>query len=189
MQVTHAELNDTATDIETLQVLYGLVKYLEPSLIIESGTYMGHFPLFAQTASPGSLIYTADPRQYHEKSLVEMYKENGLDPSMLVEYRGTFAEMLEEYRDRLYKKVKLAFVDSGPPFSHDGRLFLDENDETVHSIRWHDYQLAKEYVGYGGIIISHDMNQAGWPGHRDMWDEGIHLNGGRGITLHQVREL
>ena len=189
MEIKHAPLDDTATDKESLQFLYGLIQYLQPSLIIESGTYTGHFALFAQKASPGSLIYTADPRQYHEKTLTELYELNGLDTRTLIEYRGTFEEMLEEYRDRLYKKVRLAFVDSGPPFNLDGRMYLDENDETVHSIRWHDYLLAKEFVGYGGFVVVHDMNQAGWPGHIEMWKEGIHLNGGRGVTIHQVREI
>lgn len=180
------KLDDTATDAKTLEFLFNLIRYYEPLVIVESGTYMGHFSLIAVAAFPKTLIYTADPRQYYEKTVQEMAKNNDLPAENIIEFRGTFIEMLAAY-PQLAGNINLAFIDSGPPYSNDPVHFTLE--EATHKIRWQDYQAVKNYMAYNGIIISHDMNQGGWPGHTEILDEGILLPGGRGITLHTVRIL
>ncbi len=181
----HPPLDDTATDVETLQFLFCLIEYMKPLVIVESGTYKAHFVLFALAANPSALIFTADPRQYHEKTVKEMAKINDLPTDNIIEFRGTFIEMLAQ-NPHLAGSINLAFIDSGPPYGA-GTVFT--LDEATHKIRWQDYQAVKNYMAYNGIIISHDMNQCGWPGHREILDEGILLPGGRGITLHTVRIL
>ena len=185
MDLKQPPLDDTATDPETLEFLYHLIRYLKPRVIVESGTYMGHFTLVALAASPTSFLYTADPRQYYTYSAKEMAEQNGISTKRLVEFRGTFHEMLAEH-PFLTEGVNLAFIDSGPPYGDSD--FVDPKEAT-HKIRWQDYQAVKNYMAYNGIIISHDMNACGWPGHKEILDEGILLPGGRGITMHTVRIL
>lgn len=184
--IKHPPFDGEATEVDTIQFLATLVYYNKPHVIVESGTYMGHFALFCLAACPNTIIFTADPRQYHEMTVREMAEANGLDPSRIIEYRGTFQAMLAEYQDSLYGNIEFAFVDSGPVVDERNAYCMEE---VSNRLRFDDYHAVKPYMSYNGIVAVHDMNQCGWPGHQEIWDEGVHLLGGRGITLWQRRDL
>ena len=183
-------LNTIVTDQETLMFLQSLTFYVKPKVVVESGTFWGHFVFAAFAGYRFSRIYTADP--FPHKHIFEEYLEKNKEPmknAQIYRHLGDLPSLLEEYEE-LRGHINLAFIDSGPPCADQPSNEGVESDAEAfsdHNRRWKDYKLIKPYMTHQGLIISHDANQAGWPGSKEIMDESILLNGGRGITIHQVR--
>lgn len=157
-------LDDLATDVETLTFLFCLLEYQCPSLVVEAGTWRGHFSLMAAYLLPSSTVWTADT--------VDNAAEG---PDNFKFFLGDFEKMLERLEP---KSIGFAFIDSGPPFEGDWE----------DTIRWRHYQAVKPYMSPGGLIVSHDMNNCDWQHADDIIAEAnIRLKGGRGITIYQVK--
>jgi predicted O-methyltransferase YrrM len=159
------ELDSTATDWESLTLLYGLALYLRPKVIVEAGTYQGHFAVVVARLLPECAVWTADP----QSRLGE-----GAEPNLHF-VRADFDAMLADQPD-LRGQVDFAFIDSGPPWAA-------EEPE----MRWRHWTSCKAFMRSGGIMACHDTNAATtWPRGTDIARESLRLNGGRGVCLWQA---
>ena len=158
-------LDGTATDLETLGMLTALAKYQRPSLIVESGTYMGHFSILAGLTLPHAVIHTADTTYYGWRK----YKPDNVNFHL-----QDFSEMLVSLPKQ---SIHFAFIDSGPPFA---QAWEDH-------VRYRHYQDVMPYMAPGGLVVSHDMNSTDWFGADKIIEQAsVRLTGGRGITIQQV---
>jgi predicted O-methyltransferase YrrM len=149
----------SSTDHPSLLVLGTLAFYVKPKLIVEAGTYRGHFPLLMHYLCPTAIIWTADPAVKFTPEAPEIHM-----------YAGDFMAMMEKHVAK--GSVDFAFIDSGP--------------ETNPANRIHHYEGVKPYMRSGGLVVTHDTNNTGWPGGPTIVAEGIRLQGERGLTLWQA---
>ena len=157
-------LDDMATDLETLQFLNKFLVYVQPKIVVEAGTWKGHFSVVAAEYLPNSRVYTADIFNHDLPKIQNLFA-----------YIGDFEEMLE----RISEPINFAYLDSGPPFF--------EGDELESGIRWRHYQAVKPLMAKGGLIVNHDMNSRDWNYAEDILaDSSLYLPGGRGITIKQM---
>ena len=156
------DLDEVATDAASLYFLFALISFLNPKVVVEAGTWKGHFSLTLAQIMPSIAIYTADPIRFMK------------EPGLLQYYQGDFVDMLESYK---LDSIDLAYIDSGPPCSSDWD----------HGIRWRHYQAVIPRMAPGGLIISHDMNDRDWEGADKIFElASIYLSAGRGLTIQQV---
>ena len=155
-------LDDTATDRKSLAFLFALLSYMRPSVILEAGTYQGHFAVGAGRVLPESRIHTFDPTDY------------GWNQRLAPNVR--FHQQDFNY---IPEPFTFAFIDSGPPFP-------DEPELTIRSRHW---RFACDNITPGGIVACHDTNATDWCGVSTIFEEShIRLTGGRGLTLWQASE-
>jgi len=167
-----------AADSETLLMLYALVRYVRPALIVEAGTYRGHAACVMGAAlRDGKIdgeVWSADVVDYGAAKSVE---QNGLQDFVHI-YHGDFGAMLEgPLKNRLWR---MAFVDSG--------ITVDQSqDTTPPDVRSGHVALAKSRLASGGLLIVDDM-AGDWTGVEALrHDAAIYLSQGRGIVLDQSR--
>lgn len=159
-------LDTVATDKESLNFLFGLLNYIKPKVIVEAGTYKGHFAVGAARLLPDSHIYTADINVHAD--LPEL-------PNLTF-YRGDFVDMLNEYQ----LGFDFAFIDSGPP----PNVFEDPDIRTIRSQHW---EVAKKLAHVYGLLVCHDMVQNSWHGGIEIAGESVRLWGGCGLSLWEKK--
>jgi len=154
-----------------------------PVTVVEAGTFQGDFALSAakvmEQLERGGKVFTADPVDH---GLEERAKEKGLE-DYIVYWKGDFEEMLRQ-KLRGYM-VDFAFIDSGPiqDIMNDRELFIK-----MRGIRYQHYQAVMPYMVSGGLICVDDMIKIDWSGaDKILADADIHLKGGRGLTIKQVK--
>ena len=156
------DLDAVATDADSLYFLFGLISFLKPKVVVEAGTWKGHFSLTLVQIMPSITIYTADP--------IRFMKDSG----PLQYYQGDFVDMLELYK---LDSIDFAYIDSGPPCTSDWD----------NGVRWRHYQAVIPRMAPGGLIVSHDMNNRDWEGADKIHElADIYLPAGRGLTIQQV---
>jgi predicted O-methyltransferase YrrM len=172
--ITIAASDGHSADPETLHLLYGLVRYMRPSLVVEAGTYQGH----ATCAMAGAMrdaeiegeVWSADIEDYGAAKAVT---ENGLDEWVRL-CHGDFGEMLSGSLAR--RKWRLAFVDSGLVVGKD--VTVPSNVRATHAM------LAFNGLATRGLMMVDDA--AGeWDGVESLRGNGIYLPTGRGLILVQ----
>lgn len=155
--------DDVGTERETLELLALLVAANAPDLIVEAGTYKGHFAENAIEACPRTTVFTADTIDY------------GYRPSdeWIYDYRGDFEAMLEE----LDQWIDFAFIDSGPPFA----------EGFEKGVRKRHYDAVKKRMAPGGLICVHDTNKTDWFGAEEIIANAtFRMKGGRGLTVEVI---
>ena len=165
-------LDGHSGDHETLTLLYALVRYIKPALIVEAGTYMGHATVtMAHALKEGKIdgeIWTADIYDYGAKASVE---RNGFSEYVKF-FDGDFTDMLEgPLKDRKYR---MAFVDSGPSCQV----------ETAVDVRHRHALRALESLAPSGLMVVDDA-AGDWSGVEEIRKLGIYLPTGRGLVLVQ----
>lgn len=162
-----------ATGVDTLHLLSALLILSRPSLIVEAGTFKGHFAIAAASACPSAHIWTADVARHPE--WLEVAAQFGL-ASRIHFYEGDFAAMLSEHFQ--LRSVDFAYIDSGPARGHTVR----------DDIRWQHYLAAKPYMCRHGIVATHDTNAAAqWRHGEDIVaDASLVLCGDLGLALWQA---
>ena len=166
-------LDGHSAEDATLYLLFGLVKSMRPSLIVEAGTYMGHATTIMAAAMREAGIdgelWSADPMDYGALKVVE---QNGLTDFVHL-YRGDFNEMLEgPLKDRSFR---MAFIDSGPSSTF----------QTADDIRHHHCEAARKRLKAGGLMIVDDASGQ-WVGVEEIRDQAsLYLAPGRGLALIQ----
>lgn len=160
-------LDTTATDLESLTVLWTLVQYLQPEIVVEAGTYKGHFAIpIARMLAVRGHVYTADPVRVDLPDLPN-----------LTYVQDDFDVMLAQRPD-IKGRVDFAFIDSGPPVP-----------TAEVNVRYRHWTTCKDWLRPGGIMACHDTNTASqWGRGLDIVGEGhLRLIGGRGLVLWQKR--
>lgn len=152
-------LDSCATDAASLGILFALIEYMKPRVVVEAGTYRGHFAVGAARILRGSRVFTADIVRHETLPTL---------PN-LVSFRGDFVQML----DAEVQEFDFAFVDSGPPPGSDP------------SIRLQHWRAAQARIDVGGIVVCHDTNALDWHGAEEIIESGVRLVGGRGLTIWQ----
>lgn len=156
------DLDEVATDADSLYFLLSLASFIKPKVVVEAGTWKGHFSLTLVTLMPDIIVCTADP--------IRFMKDSG----PLQYYQGDFVDMLEVYK---LDSINFAYIDSGPPCSSDWD----------NGIRWRHYEAVLPRMAPGGLIVSHDMNDRDWEGADKIYElASIYLPAGRGLTIQQV---
>ena len=155
------------TEVETLHFLYGLLKYMQPKVIVEAGTYRGDFAVLARSACPSAEIFTAD-----------IFKHKWTDD---LEKDATF--FLGDFEKMLHVKcveIDFAFIDSGPP-----PVLKPPQHEP--GVRLRHYNAVMPYMAVGGIIATHDTGKTDWDGATSiLFDADIQFNCERGLSLRQI---
>ena len=157
------EWDAEGTDQETIYFLASLLNFEQPEVVVEAGTYRGHFAIMAATVLPNSRVFTSDPVDWGLPQMGNLFY-----------FQTDFEEMLSGLKPR---SVDFAFIDSGCP---PGQT-LDK------SVRWRHYQAVKPYMAKDGIIAVHDMNATDWyNAGKILADSDLYLQAGRGLTLEQL---
>jgi predicted O-methyltransferase YrrM len=148
------------TEPETLALLFELLGYLKPAVIVEAGTWRGDFAIGAARRCPESRVFTAD--------VIRGAPDPGL-PNLTF-FHGDFDAMLETVG-----AFDFAFIDSGPA-------------EAEQSLRWRHWSSAQYKVRPGGIVACHDVIHTDWVGGPEIAaTSSLLLAGGKGLALWQKR--
>lgn len=172
----------TSADMGSLYLLYGLVSFLRPALIVEAGTYKGHATLVMAKAlrdnGVDGEVWSADPKDYGAQQLIE-----GTDLADYVRlYHGDFADMLNG--PLAERKIRFAFVDSGP--------IVDEKQMPEPgcpgNLRIEHFNALLGKLPSHGIIAVDDVGTGGWPGCEEIKQmASLFLPQGKGIAIVQRR--
>jgi hypothetical protein len=158
--------DDISIDDISLRRVAGIIMVRKPQVIVEAGTYRGHFAaLAAASVGPTVSVYTADPTAFVMTPW----------PEQITFHHGCFLEMLALYREELEGKVEFAFIDSGPPCTKDHKEWS--------TIRIDHYEAVKSYLTPDGLIMVHDTNATDWEGANQIIAEAFwRTRQGRGLT-------
>ena len=157
------------TDFETMQLpmhadasndqfLHWLVQYIswaQPSVVVEAGTFMGHFALVcgrsAQLLDIPLHVWTCDVSDFGAAERATQY---GLTSLVTIKTQD-FAAMLEE--DIGLHSVDLAYIDSGPT----------DGVTTEPDLRWRHFNAVMPHMRKGGIILVDDTQRSANWAHKD----------------------
>lgn len=155
-------------DLATLEFLAALVNLAQPKVLVEAGSYCGHFALYAAKvmADWGGEVWTADPLLHD--NWTALIASNGLTNLHYVpaDFGAIpFAAL---------GPVDFAFVDSGAPFANGWE----------DGLRLRHYELAKQVVRPGGLIVTDDTAADDWQGvQRIRAEAALVLPGARGLSV------
>lgn len=149
-----------------LQFVAEMLWLLKPKVIVEAGTYRGHFAAVASASCPSAIVWTADPNTFelHEAAHAPNVKH----------FRGDFDHMLDQHVG--LQSVDIAMIDSGPA---EGTT-VDDLD-----MRWRHFNSVKAYMKHGGLILIDDTD-GNWNHVDDIKTQGVTFYGKRGLTVVQV---
>lgn len=165
-------------DEATLVMLYAMVRYIRPALVIEAGTYRGAAACTTALAmKDGGIdgeIWTADVKGYDAEDII---RSNGMQDIVNL-YRGDFVDMLNG--PLLGRKARFAFIDSGKTVQLHGE---EEDAGTPSNIRMTHLQAALKTLQIGGVVAVDDASGE-WD-HVD-WvraNAGVYIPNHRGLAL------
>lgn len=124
---------------EFLNVLHALIQWEKPKIVVEAGTYKGHFARVVADACPEAKIWTADPHDYGFQGTTN-----------IIALRGDFTTMLTDFIAP--GTVDLAYIDSGPT----------SEMTTAEDVRWMHFAAVGRYMRKGGLIIVDDTQPSGF---------------------------
>lgn len=191
-----------ATDQLALRWATLLMRLHRPRIVVEAGTYRGHFAILA-AATMRDLgidghVYTADPYDYGVAAFIEA---NNLR-SYITSHQGDFEELFDRHPE-IVEHIDFAYIDSGPgvALGSDGTIIGREIVETLDdggpdprftSMRWRHYLKARINLAENGIIVVDDTNatNADWDQVEAIKDQAsLVLTGARGLTVYQQGRL
>lgn len=163
-----------------MHLLYSLVRYRKPTLIVEAGTYRGHatcaMALACKQNGVGN-VYSADIEDYRAADAIEA---NGLAEYVTL-FHGDYGAMLEQFNMR---SIELAFIDSGPTVAPAG----ETSPSVMSNIRFLHAEATGSRLAVGGMMVIDDMRTNEWYGAKELRETaGLYLNAGRGIAIVQRR--
>lgn len=137
----------TSVDQATAELLYSVVRLARPRVAIEIGTAKGNAAIAIGQAlcdNGSGILYTIDPEEQH---LVHI----AIRKSRL----GKWIKYLTDYSYNVIPKLGLTKFDF---------VFIDGDHRYEHVLR--DFNLVKDSVAPGGIIVFHDVNLKHFDGPR-----------------------
>ncbi len=156
------------TDGVTLNFLSELLRYTQPQVIVEAGTFEGSFTLLARAVCPQADIFTADIRKHQWHGDVD---------AAAFFFLGDFSDMLKW----VDLKPDFAFIDSGPAAG----LRPDQHEDRA---RIRHYEAVMPRMKRGGIVATHDTRATDWQGATEIIaDASIQFNCGRGLSLKEIK--
>ena len=171
-------LDSASAESGALHILYGLVLYLRPALIVEAGTYRGH----ASCVMGGALrdggidgeVWTADVEGYDATETVE---RNGLVDHVRL-FHGDFVDMLDGPLGS--RRPRIAFIDSGAVYAEDGQMLPCEPGLRIRHVR-----AALRAVAPRGLVVVDDASGQ-WDGVEGLRGQAsLYLSQGRGLAIVQ----
>lgn len=159
------ELDTEAVDAKSLTLLLALVLHESPKVIVEAGTYQGHFALQAAAACaayslPGR-VWTADPVDH---GIPQRIADAGLSGRVFYN-QMSYSDML----GLVPAPIDFAFIDATEQ-GGDPTMRLRHLVETMPLMR------------PGGLVVMDDT-KTDWVGADIGRRMGIPLSGARGLTL------
>lgn len=158
-------LDTEAVDSKSLTLLLALVLHEAPKVIVEAGTYQGHFALHAAATckaySIQGMVWTADPVDH---GVAQRIIDAGLGGRVFYN-QMSYSDMLAI----VPAPVDFAFIDASE-MGGDPHIRLRHLVETLPLMR------------PGGLIVMDDT-KADWTGADIGRRMGIALSGGRGLAL------
>lgn len=133
-----------ATDVETLEVLFALIRLQKPEIVLEAGTYRGHGAIFMASAcmkNGTGHVHTADPFPKEAHAAIGQAGLGGWASY----YPVDFLALLEGF-----ERVDFAFIDASGPGSDGAKL------------RWQHFEATRAKVSPGGVICVHDTAADDW---------------------------
>jgi hypothetical protein len=165
--------DNTAAEPELLSLLFALVGYCRPAVIVEAGTYKGHATMAMAAALKHykirGRIWTADVQDYGQRDTVASNEMGHLVTCHI----GDLEAMLERSGP-----PDFAFLDSGPTV--DTTTGVTTNHEP--GIRQRHFQAVRRVMAKGSLIVVDDTASE-WIGREEIARAGITLLAGRGVTI------
>lgn len=169
----HGVFNGTDLDAShpaNIDVACMLVAFTEPEVVVEAGTYQGHFAFatanIMRRIGRGK-VYTADiVDRGVEKKLLDPPGQL-LAPHIHI-HLGDFRELL----DTVPTPIDMGYIDASDP-----------NNE---HLRYEHASLVYERLRPGGLILVDDTAATDWSDAKFFrWRAGIHLSQHRGLSIIQ----
>lgn len=164
------EWDDEASDRRTVMCLTSMILLLDPKVIVEAGTYRGHFCLFtAEMMRLNGLtghIWTTD---IADLDVTSRLKLNGLDDRVTVSTEG-----YDAFLDTFTEPIDFAYIDAS--FRGDPAM------------RVRHVQRTFDHLAPGGLIAIDDTAAAkgDWLGVEFLRHAArLHLTGARGLSFFQ----
>jgi predicted O-methyltransferase YrrM len=164
------ETDEMASAPASIDLMGMLVNFIQPSIVVEAGTYRGHLALAVANilrAHEHGTIYTADTVDNFSGTLAHITE---LQPFVRW-YHGDYLDMLAEIEG----EIDLAYIDASS--KQDSRLRLTHAERTFERLR------------PGGLLVADDTASTDWQEGEVFRDwakcTGIHLSQHRGLTIIQ----
>lgn len=159
-----------SSDPRTLNLLSDLIRFTEPQVIVEVGTYRGWgTATFAETLRTYNLpghVWSCDPVDH---GVSQMLKQAELSDRVTL-IQGTFEELLEASRS-VWSNFTIDFC------------YIDASHKDEPSLRLRYTRLALEYLAPGGIIAVDDA-AGDWRGAKSLRKlASLYLPQHRGLAL------
>jgi hypothetical protein len=165
--------DNTAAEPELLSLLFSLVAYCRPAVIVEAGTYRGHATLAMAAALRQhhirGRIWTADVADYGQR---EAIIRNDVGHLVTCHF-GDFEAVLEHSGP-----PDFAFIDSGPVVNATTGVL----DNREVGVRYRHFLAAQRLMPKGSLIVVDDT-ASDWVGRAAIAQAGLTLLAGRGVTL------
>jgi hypothetical protein len=128
--------DNDATEVEVLEFLHALVRMLKPSVIVETGTYLGYGTAYLASAcvETGGTVHTAEVDTERSGKAATLAAERGLTNIVFHHCAGT--QMIETL-----PTIDFAFLDS-----------------VFGGVRIDELRLVLPRLSRGGIIAIHDTS-------------------------------
>lgn len=153
------------SDPRTSLLLWALVRFMRPTVIVEAGTFQGHTALAMADgilADVEGHVWTCDT---NPSNVMEYAEKLGL-AGRITFVQKDFEEMLAEIPDQ----VSLAYLDAGP-----------DNG----GLRWRHFEAVRDKLVPGGIVVVDDVAGV-WP-HSDEFRKmaSLYFPNPRGVAIWQ----
>jgi predicted O-methyltransferase YrrM len=169
----HGVLTDTddmASEAASVDLCSMLVRYLEPTTVVEAGTYRGHLTLavanILRQIAPHGVIHSADPMDFFSHTLKQVPE---LQPHIKF-YHGDYLTMLHT----ITEPIDLAYIDA--------------SDKLNSHLRWEHAMATMIRMRRGGLVLVDDT-EGDWEDAKAFKNlsrtGGIHLSNHRGLTILQ----
>lgn len=142
----------TGVDEAVVDLLYSLTRLARPKVAVEIGTAKGNAAIAIGQAlkdNGGGILYTIDPEDQHLVHIA--IRKSGLKK---------WIKYLVDYSYNVIPKLGLAKFDF---------VFIDGDHQYEHVLR--DFNLVRDLVAPGGIIVFHDVNLKRFDGPRRVVEQ------------------
>ena len=123
--------------------LYGLTRWLRPSVVVESGGYVGMSSAFILKALADEGLTTA---KLHSIELSQECEQGGLIPGELRSVSSSFVPMRGRIEDFLKRNELPSSID----------MFLHDSSHSYRHMLWEFHQFWPR-LRDGGLLVSHDV--------------------------------
>src|SRR5512146_2732868 len=149
----------------TVDVLWALVRFTVPAVVVEAGTHHGHTALALahalESAGVPGHVWTADTAESGVLANAEKLRL----AHRITFFKGDFLDMLPG----IPEPIEFAYLDAGPD---------------TDGLRWRHFQGMRDRLAPGALVATDDV-AGSWPHVEDFQTLGFYFPQLRGLSLWQ----